>query len=36
CSECGKSFVRSTHLRTHERTHSGLKPYACGACGKSF
>ncbi|KAM9316323.1 uncharacterized protein PAF06_007325 [Gastrophryne carolinensis] len=36
CLECGKSFLRSTQLKEHQRTHSGERPYHCLKCPKSF
>ncbi|XP_018392772.1 PREDICTED: zinc finger protein 14-like [Cyphomyrmex costatus] len=32
CGTCNKEFKNKTHLRNHERTHTGEKPYVCEFC----
>ena len=36
CDECGKSFNWRSHLDSHKRMHSGIKPFVCAFCKKGF
>uniref|UniRef100_A0A8C8S9Z9 Uncharacterized protein n=1 Tax=Pelusios castaneus TaxID=367368 RepID=A0A8C8S9Z9_9SAUR len=36
CFECGKQFIRRSHLIIHQTVHMGEKPLKCTDCRKSF
>ncbi|XP_056406345.1 oocyte zinc finger protein XlCOF7.1-like [Hyla sarda] len=36
CSECGKCFIQTSDLVTHERSHMGTKAFSCMECGTCF
>src|SRR5277367_6803662 len=36
CDTCGKRFEAPSHLKRHERSHTGGKPFECAECGKRF
>ena len=36
CQHCGKGFASSDNHIIHERIHTGVKPYKCNFCKKSF
>ncbi|KAN0102259.1 hypothetical protein V8E51_012769 [Hyaloscypha variabilis] len=36
CRFCQKTFSKGEHLRRHERSHTGLRPYRCKECQRTF
>ena len=36
CSFCQRTFHKGEHLRRHERSHTGSKPYPCKNCNRLF
>ena len=36
CQFCKKEFKNVSHLRDHERIHTGDRPFKCDVCGMSF
>lgn len=36
CEICNREFSRKDNLKTHQRVHSGERPFTCKYCGQTF
>uniref|UniRef100_A0A672QEW0 C2H2-type domain-containing protein n=1 Tax=Sinocyclocheilus grahami TaxID=75366 RepID=A0A672QEW0_SINGR len=36
CKYCGKAFTGLSNVVTHQRVHTGERPFKCDTCGKLF
>ena len=36
CTWCNRQFSSTSHLASHERIHTGDRPFTCDTCGKQF
>ncbi|CAH1776371.1 unnamed protein product, partial [Owenia fusiformis] len=36
CKICLRYYTKSSSLKYHMNTHTGLKPYVCSVCNKGF
>ncbi|KAF5678573.1 transcription factor TDA9 [Fusarium denticulatum] len=36
CTYCERMFTKEEHLKRHERSHTGEKPFMCHKCGRSY
>ena len=36
CAWCSRQFASTSHLASHERIHTGDRPFTCDTCGKQF
>ncbi|KEF51586.1 uncharacterized protein A1O9_12221 [Exophiala aquamarina CBS 119918] len=36
CAYCERTFTKEEHLRRHERSHTGEKPFKCHKCSRKY